>query len=52
MLALAIEKSSNIGVERIAFQKKVLLVIILGFSHFVFLKRSLWALFVLHNIEK
>ena len=36
---------------RLPFKKGGILVVILGFPHFVFWKKNLWTSFVLHNKE-
>ena len=48
--ALAIKNSKILMFSRIV-KKGANLVIILGFPHFVFRKKNLWTLFVLHSKE-
>ena len=49
--ALVIKNSEILMLSRITFQKGGNLVLVSDFPHFVFWKKNLWTLFVLHNEE-
>ena len=49
--ALAIKNSQILMFSTITFQKRRKSVVILSFPYFVFWKKNLWTLFVLHNKE-
>ena len=51
VFALAIKIANYLCSAGLPFKKGVNLVIILGFLHFVFWKKNLWALLVLHKKE-